>query len=270
MTKFLGLPVDASAQGQQIDQLLGWMHILMFVLFIGWGIFFVYTLIRYRRSKNEQADYAGVKSHVSTYLEIGVAVFEGVLLIGFSIPFWAQKVSAFPPEGESVHVRVVAEQFAWNIHYPGPDGVFGRTSPDLLDKETNPLGLDRTDQYGKDDIVTLNQLHLPVNKPVIIDLSSKDVIHSFTLTVMRVKQDAIPGMEIPIWFEPVKTGHWEISCSQLCGIGHYRMRGYLTVQTQEEYDQWVSDQLAQMAEDAGEDIYDDSQTTTEPEASPES
>ncbi len=99
-------------------------------------------------------------------------------------------------------MRVVAEQFAWNIHYPGPDGVFGRTDPKLITAGTNPLGRVPDDPAGKDDITTINQLHLPVNKPALIYLSSKDVIHSFFLPTMRVKQDAIPGQVIPIYFTP--------------------------------------------------------------------
>jgi cytochrome c oxidase subunit 2 len=94
-----------------------------------------------------------------------VAVAEGILLIGFSIPLWAKRVEDFPPREQSVVVRVVGEQFAWNIHYPGPDGKFGKTDIAKLDLQTNPLGLDRTDPDAKDDVVTLNQLHLPVNKP---------------------------------------------------------------------------------------------------------
>jgi len=101
-------------------------------------------------------------------------------------------------------VRIVAEQFAWNIHYPGPDGVFGRTSLSLVGTD-NPLGLDRSDPAAKDDIATINQLNVPVGKPVVIHLSSKDVIHSLNLPAFRVKQDAVPGLNIPVWFVPMKT-----------------------------------------------------------------
>lgn len=148
---------------------------------------------------------------------------------------------AFPAEKDATVVRVVAEQFSWNVHYPGPDGIFGRTSPDLVSPD-NPLGLDRTDPYAKDDITTINQLNLPVDKPVIVKLSSKDVIHSFNLPVMRVKQDVIPGLVIPVWFTPSIVGNYEIACAQLCGLGHYRMRGYLNIQSQQDYDAWMADQ----------------------------
>ena len=110
-----------------------------------------------------------------------------------------------------------------------------------------PDELDRTDPAGKDDITTINQLNLPVNKPVIVHLSSKDVIHSFSLIQMRVKQDTIPGESIPLCFTPTMTGDWEINCSQLCGLGHYRMRGFYSIKTQEAYDAWLKEQAAELA-----------------------
>ncbi len=249
--KVLGLPPDASAHGAQIDLIIFLVHILMVVLFIGWGIFFVIALTRFRKSKNPAANYHGVKSHVSSYLEIAVAVIEVILLVGFSIPFWSKVVNALPDEKDAVVIHIVAEQFAWNIHYPGPDGVFGRTSSKLVDKQTNPLGLDRTDPNSADDIATINQLHLPVNKPALIYLTSKDVIHCFSVPLMRAKQDVIPGMKMPVWFTPVKTGSYEIACAQLCGLGHYRMKGFLTVESQETFDQWLLSQAAPAAGETG-------------------
>src|SRR5882724_6547417 len=206
LQKILVLPINASAHGGEIDWLILYVHILMAVLFVGWIAFFLYTIFRFRKSNHPKADYTGVKTHASSYLEAVIAVIEVALLVGLSIPFWSWKVSAFPTEPNTAHVHVVAQQFAWNIHYPGPDGLFGRTDIKLVDEQTNPIGLDRDgDPHAKDDIVTLNQLHLPVNRPAIIDITTKDVIHSFFLPVMRVKQDAVPGMLIPIHFIPTKT-----------------------------------------------------------------
>ena len=253
--KILGLPPLASAHGGQIDYIIWLVHILMAVLFIGWGIYFIIVLLRFRRSRNPKADYHGVKSHFSSYIEIAVAVVEVILLIGFSIPFWAKIVNALPAEKDSIVIHVIAEQFAWNIHYPGTDGIFGKTSPALIDQQSNPVGLDRNDPNAKDDITTINQLRLPVNKDAIIYLTSKDVIHSFSLAIMRVKQDVIPGMRMPVWFKPVKTGKSEIACAQLCGLGHYRMRGFLTVETQEEFDKWLADQAAANQSSGGEDDF---------------
>lgn len=204
MEHLLGLPPDGSAHGPAIDNLIGLVHWLMFALFLGWGIYYVSTLIRFRKGRHPKASYTGVKSHVSTYLEGGVLIFEVLLLVGFSIPLWSKRVDAFPEEKDATVVRVVAEQFAWNVHYAGRDGKFGRASLKLIDSE-NPLGLDRSDPDAKDDITTINQLYVPVNKPVLIYLSSKDVIHSFNLPLFRVKQDVIPGMSIPLWFTPTKT-----------------------------------------------------------------
>ena len=205
MTGWLGLPPLASAHGGQIDNLIGWIHIFMFMLFVGWSAFFLYTIVRFRRSRNPVADYKGVTSHRSTYLEVGVAVVEGVLLIGFAIPLWAARVDSLPPENEALVVQVTGEQFAWNIHYPGADRTFGRTDIKLLDLQSNPLGLDRDDPAAKDDVTMVNQMYLPVNRPIIVRLRSKDVIHSFGVPEFRVKQDAVPGFTIPIWFTPTVT-----------------------------------------------------------------
>src|SRR4249919_1411973 len=122
MNGWLGLPLLASAHGGAIDRTMSFVHILMFILFVGWGALFLFILFRFRKSRNPVADYAGVTSHSSKYVEIAVAVAEAVLLLGFSIPLWAQRVAAIPPESEAVVVHVTGEQFAWNIHYPGPDG----------------------------------------------------------------------------------------------------------------------------------------------------
>jgi cytochrome c oxidase subunit 2 len=250
----LGLPIAASAHAGEVDHTMVLVHVLMAVLFVGWILFFLYALYRFRRKNNPVADYKGVTSHTSTYLEIGVAIVEAVLLIGFSIPLWAKRVDAFPKESDSVVVRVVGEQFAWNVHYPGPDGKFGKTDISMIDLQTNPLGLDRSDPDAKDDITTVNQLHLPVGKPAIVHLSSKDVIHSFNLTEFRVKQDAIPGVMIPLWFVPTITTDdmrkqlgqddfvYEIACAQLCGLGHYSMRGYVTIDTPESFQTWLDEE----------------------------
>jgi cytochrome c oxidase subunit 2 len=266
MTDWLGLPALAAARGGQIDTLMGWTHVFMLILFVGWGGFFAYALVRFRRSRNPVANYAGVKSHTSSYLEIGVAVVEAVLLVGFSIPIWAARVDHVPPESEALVVQVTGEQFAWNVRYAGPDGIFGKTDITMVDAQSNPLGLDRSDPAAKDDITTINQLYLPVDRPVIVKLRSKDVIHSFNLPEFRVKQDAIPGFTIPVWFVPnvttaemrTRTGNadfqYEIACAQLCGLGHYRMRGFVTVLGAEEFQKWLDDEEAKI-KDLGSDIW---------------
>jgi cytochrome c oxidase subunit II len=266
MSNFLGMPYMAAQHGAAIDRTVLYTHVLMFALFIGWGMFFLWTLFRYRAGRNPVADYKGVTSHTSSYLEVAVAVAEGVLLFGFSVPLWMQRVDRIPPESESVVLEVTGEQFAWNVRYPGVDGKFGRTDIKLIDLQTNPLGLDREDEAAKDDIVTLNQVHLPKGKPAIIRLRSKDVIHGFNLPEFRIKQDLVPGLTIPVWFVPTvttaemreKTGNpefqYEIACAQLCGLGHYRMRGFITIDTPEEFQAWKDAEAAKLQE-SGEDAW---------------
>ena len=239
MRSWLGLPVAAASQAGPIDDTIVLVHWLMLVLFLAWGIFFLYVLIRFRRGAHPAASYDGMKGTWTRWLEGGILVAEIVLLAFYSIPAWSVRVNAFPAERESTVIRVVAEQYAWNVHYPGRDGKFGRTELRLIGPD-NPLGLDRDDPASRDDVTTINQMHLPVNRPVIVYLSSKDVIHSLTLPQMRVKQDAIPGTVQPVWFTPTKTGEWEIACSQLCGLAHYRMRGFYTVQTVSDFDAWLA------------------------------
>jgi len=241
--RWLHLPVAASAHAGEVDHILSLVHWLMLVLFVGWSIFFIYVLVRFRQRAHPKANYHGVRGRWSTWLEGGVLVAEIILLAFFSIPFWSANVDAMPPEQNATRIRVVAEQFAWQVHYPGPDGVFGRTDISLVGPD-NPLGLDRNEPAGKDDIVATNRMNLPVGKPVIVFLSSKDVIHSFGLPQMRVKQDAIPGIMQPVWFTPMQTGTWDIACSQLCGLGHYRMKGVYTIQTQAEFDAWLKEEAS--------------------------
>ncbi|MFQ6607811.1 MAG: cytochrome c oxidase subunit II [Fidelibacterota bacterium] len=239
----LGLPENFSVQGVGIDATIEWIHILMFVLFFIWAPFFIYTLVRFRRSRNPQADYVGVRSHVSSYLEGGVALFEAALLIGFAFPVWEERVNNVPPpnDKDAIHVRVLAQQFQWNVQYAGEDDVFGINRIDLIDDEAqNFIGLDRSDSSALDDVLLSNELHLPVNRPAVIYLSSKDVIHSFFLPTFRVKQDAIPGMRIPISFQPTQTGYSEIACAQLCGNSHYRMKGYLYIHTLKGYQSFIN------------------------------
>ena len=264
----LGLPINMSVQGAAIDEINAIIHWLMLVLFVGWGLFFIVSLVKFRASKNAKADYTGVKSHLSSLLEAVVAVVEIVILFGFAFPIWANRVIDVPPSAESVHLRVVAQQFAWNVHYPGPDGKFGNTRADLVDEQENPIGLDRSSDNASDDFYTVNQLHVPVDKKIRIDLTSLDVIHSFTLTELRVKQDAIPGMVIPLHFTSTMTSDeflkttigtkregksLEITCAQLCGLGHYRMRGFFTVHDDEGYQAWLDEQAEYLEEESGDD-----------------
>ena len=236
-----GLPEDISKHGAGIDQLIALIHVFMIVLFIGWAIFLTYTLIRFRQREGHKATYKLDHFKAPTYLEVGIAIFEFVLLIALATPIWYSIKNDPPSKDKAIQIRVVAQQFAWNIHYPGKDGIFGKTDPKLMDS-SNPVGLDMSDPAAKDDITTINQLHVPIDMPVIIRLSSKDVIHCFDLPQMRVKQDVIPGMSTQVWFEAKKAGDFEIACAQLCGFGHYRMRGFFTAETKDKFDAWLLEQ----------------------------
>jgi cytochrome c oxidase subunit 2 len=311
MKEFLSLPLDASAHGYKIDQMIEMLHWLALILFVIWATYFVYVLVRFRSKRVPRADYVGVKTHASNYLEIAVALFEGLLLIGFAIPVWADVVTHLPDEDNAVVVHIVGEQFAWNVHYAGADGKFGKREISLVTAE-NPLGLNREDPNAKDDITTINQLTLPVNRDILVYLTSKDVIHSFGVPRLRVKQDAIPGQTVPLTFRATMTNEevmatvskrfalddastppellsmvfaqdypgpdgalvaakgnpiteetiaalkaaavteivatrdtpMEIACAQLCGLGHYRMRGTVTILSAEDYEAWLAEEAS--------------------------
>jgi len=239
MKEFLGLPAMASDHGVGVDNLISYIHWLMIVLFVGWFIYFMYALWRFNKKRNAKGDYLGVRNHASSYLEVTVAGIEAALLVFVAIPVWSQRVDKFPSEAESTVIQVSAQQFAWNVRYPGADGAFGKQDMKLVTSE-NTFGVDPQDPAGKDDVQVLNEIHVPVNKPVIAYITSRDVIHSFKLVAMRVTQDAIPGMRIPIWFKPTKEGRYQIYCAQLCGNGHAAMAGgFLVVENEEAYGKWV-------------------------------
>jgi cytochrome c oxidase subunit II len=239
MMKYFGLPVLASKHGADVDRLVVYLHILMALLFIGWGAYFVYTLWRFRASRANRADYVGARTHASTYVEVAVAVAEMVLLFALAVPFWANAADDFPKESESTVMRIIGRQFNWIARYPGADGKFGANKLELVASD-NQLGLDKADPAGKDDIVLeTSEMAVPVNKPVIAHITSLDVIHSFKVVALRMTQDATPGLSVPVHFVPTLTNTYQIQCSQLCGNGHYSMRGYFKVLPPEEFDAWI-------------------------------
>ncbi len=242
INELLGQPPNASEHGFQIDHIIEFSHWFMAALFVGWSTFFIYVLIRFRKGRHPVADHEGVKSGISTHLEFAVVLIEAVLLIGFAIPLWGRYVNEFPESKDAIVVHAVGQQFNWNFHMPGPDGQFGKRDINLVNN-SNPLGLNPASTEGQDDIVVLGELHVPVNRPIIVETSSKDVIHNFALPHMRAAQDAIPGQIIPLWFTPIKTGTYEIVCGQLCGLGHYGMKGSLVVDTPEEYQAWLKERV---------------------------
>lgn len=237
------LPLNLSTIGGDLDRLFYIVHGFMAVLFVGWLAFFVYCLVKFRARAGHKAEYQTDTKHLNTYLEVGVVVFEVVLIFVFSLPLWASAKYELPSADEAVNVEVVAEQFSWNVRYPGADGKFGRKSAALMTMN-NPIGLDREDPAAKDDIVTSNELVVPSGKPVLVNLTSKDVIHSFFLPVLRVKQDAVPGQAVKVWFQATDNGEFEIACAQLCGAAHYRMMGKFLIRSQEDFESWLKERGA--------------------------
>lgn len=239
--QLMGMPVLASKHGADVDKFIVFVHWLMGALFIGWSCYFILVLVKFNRKANPKADHIGIRGHASSYLEAVVALIEAVLLIGFAIPLWAGAVDNFPKDDEHpTKIKIIAQQFAWNAIYPGIDGKFGKQDPSLV-SDSNPWGFDKNDADGKDDFMTLNELYAPVDKPILITLTSKDVIHSFKIIAMRTTQDAIPGIRIPLHFTPNKIGVYQINCAQLCGNGHSSMAlGRLHVVEQDEYDKWIA------------------------------
>ncbi len=278
MNRWLGFPLVASEHGAKIDSFILIVHGLMLLVFLVWGAWMTTALLKFRRAQHPRADYHGLRTRLPYFLVALMAGAEALLLIGFALPFWHDEIVAAPdPARENPFaVRVIGQQFQWNVHYPGPDGVYGRTDPALMDDTLNSLGLDKNDPASEDDITTLNQLHLPLGRMAQIGLSSKDVIHSFFLPEFRVKQDAIPGMRVPVSFRPTmsteefrrRTGRpardFEIACAQLCGINHYTMRGFVTIESQEEFDAWYAAQLEEKRKYTEDDWWTEEKTVDQP------
>ena len=217
LPRWMHLPEGVSSYSGEIDgifRLILWITGVIFVVVESLLVFF---LFRYRHREGRRALYTHGNNRLEVIWTIIPAVI-CVLLALLSRQAWAEIKQRMP--AGALQIEVTGEQFAWNIRYPGPDGRFGTA----------------------DDIVSLNQLHFPVGRPVVATLRSKDVIHSFFLPEFRVKQDAVPGMTSRIWFDATRTGQWEIACAELCGLGHYRMKGSVTVETPEEFEKWLASQ----------------------------
>ena len=250
LNRLLGILPNASEHGPLVDHMLEACHWFMLALFVGWITYFFITIWKFHKSRNPKADYHGVRSHASTHIEFSVVLIEAVLLLGFALPLWGRRVNDIPQTGDRLEIRAIAYQFGWFFHYPGPDGKFGRQNTRFI-TGSNQLGIDPNDESGKDDFVSSNEMHLVNHKPTVVRVSSRDVIHGLALQEMRIQQDAMPGMEIPQWFRPIKTGTWEIICAQLCGQGHYRMRALYTVEEQAQFDSFQKDALDLKASNAG-------------------
>jgi cytochrome c oxidase subunit II len=244
INELTGIIPNASEHGTNIDHMLEFCHWFMAALFVGWTTYFFYTVWRFNAKRNPKANYYGVKSKASVHLEASVVLIEAVILLGFALPLWGARVApdTWPDKEKALRIRAIGEQFAWNFHYPGPDGVFGRQDNRLISAQ-NSIGLDNNDPAAADDIVTKGELALEQYRPTVIEITSKDVIHSLSLHTMRMTQDAIPGSVIPMWFRPVKKGEFEIVCAQLCGANHYAMKAMMTTYPKAEFEAWQKEKL---------------------------
>src|SRR3989442_3640195 len=236
-------PVLASEHGDRIDSLFGTVLVvtgIAFVLVQGALGFFV---ARYGSNGNERAAYWHDNPRVEAILLITTAVILTVLVF-MGQRVWASIYFADQPQNATI-IEITGEQFFWNFHYPGADAQFGRTDPKLI-TSTNNIGIDRSDPVAKDDVVSVGVMHVPVGKPVRVRLRSKDVIHSFFLPNFRLKQDAVPGMGIEVWFTPTRPGQYEIACAELCGLAHYRMKAALTVdESEQQFNEWFQKAFAE-------------------------
>jgi cytochrome c oxidase subunit II len=240
------MPDLASRHGAGIDAMLTYLLATTGALLLTGYLVLAYFIWRGIRRSSIGPRFATRRMEIalSVALGIGMALIAegGVLAIG--IPVWNEYFVSRPP-ADAVVIEVTAQQFMWNVRYAGPDNTFGRTDVALIDDATNPIGLDRSAPGGKDDIVTLNEITVPSGRAVRIRLLSRDVIHSFFLPHFRVKQDAVPGMTPEVVFFPTKEGQFEIACAELCGLAHYRMRGFFNVVSPAEYDRWLQAQQEQ-------------------------
>ena len=237
------LPAAASSHASALDAVLLSVHAHMLLIFTAWLALFVIALVRFRKGANPEPRERGMTATWAAIAIGGVIAGDVIILATMALPAWAARNEPPPAGVQPVEIRITAEQFAWNIHYPGPDRAFGRTGQPFI-SASNPVGIDRSDPAAADDIGILNVLMLPVDRTAVVQLTSRDVIHSFTLNEMRVKQDANPGMTSRIWFTPITIGDWEIACSQLCGLGHYRMRGEYHVVDEAAWQRWQAEQLS--------------------------
>jgi cytochrome c oxidase subunit 2 len=238
MSPFPFLPAAASASAPDLDAVLVAVHTHILVLAAAWALLFCWLLLRFRRRRHPIARYRGVSGLLPAFAIGFVIVGDIVILVSSALPAWAARTTPPLLTAEAVEVRVIGEQFAWHVHYPGRDGRFGATRASFI-SATNPVGIDRADPAAQDDIGLSNILTVPVNRPIVVHLSSRDVVHGFTLLEMRVKQDATPGMSVRTWFTATRPGEWQIGCSQLCGLGHFRMTGTFTVVSAEDWERWL-------------------------------
>lgn len=236
-------PEDISTNGHLIDDVIRYIDLVLAIFFsivVGAIVFFIF---RYRSRPGHKAVYetGNTRVYVIATMLMGMLVFFSIDAVVEHMAFRDLKEVFwnFPTGPDVVRIEVMPQQFAWNIRYAGADNDFAT----------------------EDDIVApLGQMHVPVDTPVVVQMSAFDVIHAFYVPELRFKQDAVPGMVTTFWFQAKKTGHFEIACSALCGNGHYKMRGDLIVESREDFQKWLNSQAEEAA--SADDVWDDSGSST--------
>jgi cytochrome c oxidase subunit 2 len=236
------MPPYISEYGEAYDSHFALTLAVMGIIFFLAQMGLAFVVFRFR----DQGARAGY-SHGNTKLEITwttatAIIFVGLVLIGMHI--WAQ-AHVEAPRADALKVELWGQQFSWYARYAGPDGQFGRTVPELMKESAgNPLGLDPDDPASRDDVI-MPVIAIPVNRQIDLILHSKDVTHNFFVRELRLKQDVVPGLVTNLHFTVSKIGDYEVPCSELCGLGHYQMRTFLQVKSQEDFDQWLRDNAPQ-------------------------
>jgi cytochrome c oxidase subunit 2 len=233
-------PAGASAYSAALDRQFNMALLVLGLLFLAGQLALAWVVGRPHRNGSPGRSWRGDWGLEFTWTFAIVAIFFWFHLSGGRL--WSEMLGPAPP-GEALHIEVTAAQFQWYFRYAGPDGKFGRIDMQKFARasEGNPLGLDPGDPAGNDDIVAAT-LVLPVGRDVDLRLRAQDVIHSIFIPAMRFKKDAVPGMDIHAHLRPTQIGTYEIVCSQLCGLGHYRMRATARVITDEEFSRWLRTQ----------------------------
>ena len=231
------LPRNVNLFGHEIDFIFYVILWLTGVTAVAVFSVMIYFIVKYRAKPGVPA----IHSHGNNALEViwtTIPVFIFLALAIYGNEQWTQMRLRTPP-AEALPVAVVGEQFGWNVRYPGPDGKLAKMSAEKVSKE-NPFGIDPADPDGRDDFTTYGELVFPVGRPVRLYLSSKDVIHAFYVPEFRLYQDMVPGRVYDfVWFKAEATGHFQLACNQLCGQGHYKMFGKLSVVPETEYEAWA-------------------------------
>ncbi len=238
-------PASITPVGDQIDQQFFLTFIITGIVFVLAQLALAWLVFRYRDQGRKARFVRGHHGLEVIWTTITLVVF--VALGVMAAHAWGD-VHFGGVQPDALQVEVTGVQFQWEFRYPGPDGKFGRINVKDIDASIgNPVGLDANDPAGKDDIV-VPDLYLPAGRPIMLWLRSQDVIHSFFVRELRIKQDCVPGLVIPIHFEINKTGDYEVTCNQLCGLGHYHMHAIMHVMSETDFEQWEKKQEAQNAQ----------------------